>query len=423
MSLKGRSCWVVNIRMVRSEELSLEAMGRFVAASEEVRFESEDRQQLYGWVERVLVEQQFLQLGKAARGLVRRYIEKMTGLSRAQVTRLIARYAASGRVRVTVYRRRRFTQRYTGADIELLASVDEAHETLSGPATRRILEREFEVYKRPEYARLATISVAHLYNLRHRQRYRERLLHYTKTRPTTVAIGERRKPQPKGQPGFLRLDTVHQGDPPNGGEKGVYHINAVDEVTQWQVAGATPRISEAYLEPVLENMLRQFPFRILGFHTDNGSEFINRTVARLLEKLRIEQTKSRPRQSGDNGLVETKNGAVIRKHIGYGYIDARHADAINDFYREYLNPYLNYHRPCAQADVNMDEKGRKRIRYKRYQTPLETLSLLDKPAQYLRDGLSMNALQRVAAAIGDTDAARRMQQAKAKLFERLRLTA
>ena len=398
-------------------------MGRFVAASEEVRFESEDRQQLYGWVERVLVEQQFLQLGKAARGLVRRYIEKMTGLSRAQVTRLIARYAASGRVRVTVYRRRRFTQRYTGADIELLASVDEAHETLSGPATRRILEREFEVYKRPEYARLATISVAHLYNLRHRQRYRERLLHYTKTRPTTVAIGERRKPQPKGQPGFLRLDTVHQGDPPNGGEKGVYHINAVDEVTQWQVAGATPRISEAYLEPVLENMLRQFPFRILGFHTDNGSEFINRTVARLLEKLRIEQTKSRPRQSGDNGLVETKNGAVIRKHIGYGYIDARHADAINDFYREYLNPYLNYHRPCAQADVNMDEKGRKRIRYKRYQTPLETLSLLDKPAQYLRDGLSMNALQRVAAAIGDTDAARRMQQAKAKLFERLRLTA
>jgi transposase InsO family protein len=80
-------------------------------------------------------------------------------------------------------------------------------------------------------------------------------------------------------------------------------------------------------------MLRQFPFRILGFHSDNGSEFINKTVAQLLEKLLIEQTKSRPRQSGDNGLVETKNGAVIRKHIGYGYIDAGHADRINDFYR------------------------------------------------------------------------------------------
>ena len=409
--------------MVRSEELSLEAMGRFVAASEEVRFESEGRQQLYGWVERVLVGRQYAQLGKAARGLVRRYIEKMTGLSRAQGTRLIARYTATGRVQATVYRRRRFAQLYTGADIELLASVDEAHETLSGPATRRILEREVQVYGNQEYARLAAISVAHLYNLRKSQRYRERLLNYTRTRPTAVSIGERRKPQPQGQPGFLRLDTVHQGDQPNAGEKGVYHINAVDEVTQWQVAGATPRISEAYLEPVLEHMLRQFPFRILGFHTDNGGEFINKTVARLLEKLRIEQTKSRPRQSGDNGLVETKNGAVIRKHIGYGYIDASHADAINDFYREYLNPYLNYHRPCAQADVKIDEKGRKRVSYKRYQTPLETLSLLDKPAQYLREGLSMNALKRVAAAISDTDAARRMQQAKAKLFERLRLTA
>ena len=406
-----------------AEKLSLEAMGRFVEASEEIRFEGENRRQLYGWVERVLVEQQFLQQGKAARGLVRRYVEKMTGLSRAQVTRLVARYVSTGRVQPEVYRRRRFPQRYTGADIELLASVDEAHETLSGPATRRILEREHRVYGRAAYARLAAISVAHLYNLRHSRRYRERLLHYTKTRPAAVAIGERRKPQPQGQPGFLRLDTVHQGDQPGDGAKGVYHINAVDEVTQWQVAASTPRISEAYLEPVLENMLRQFPFRIQGFHSDNGSEFINRTVARLLDKLRIEQTKSRPRQSGDNGLVETKNGWVIRKHIGYGYIDASHAEAIDSFYREHLNPYLNYHRPCAQADVEIDQKGRKRVRYKRYQTPLETLLALDKPAQYLRDGLSMNALKRVAAAISDTDAARRMQQAKAKLFERLRLTA
>ena len=161
-------------------------------------------------------------------------------------------------------------------------------------------------------------------------------------------------------------------------------------------------------------MLRQFPFRILGFHTDNGSEFINRTVAELLNKLLIEQTKSRPRHSGDNGLVETKNGAIIRKHMGYGYIDAGHADPINSFYREHLNPYLNYHRPCAQADVEIDEKGRKRVRYKRYQTPLETLLALDKPAQYLRQGLSINTLKRIAAALSDTDAARRMQLAKAQ---------
>jgi transposase InsO family protein len=411
----------LNISVHEAEKLSLEAIGRFVEASEELRFEGENRQQVYGWVEQVLVQQEYAQQGKTARGLVRRYIEKMTGMSRSQVTRLIARYTATGRVRPTVYRRRRFPDRYTRADIELLASVDEAHETLSGPATRRILEREVELYGKQEYVRLAAISVAHLYNLRKSQRYRERRLNYTRTRPTVVSIGERRKPDPQGQPGYLRLDTVHQGDGPEA--KGVYHINAVDEVLQWQVVGSTPRISEAYLKPVLENMLRQFPFRIRGFHTDNGSEFINRTVAELLNKLLIEQTKSRPRHSGDNGLVETKNGAIIRKHIGYGYIQAGHADRLNDFYREYMNPYLNYHRPCAQADVEIDLRGRKRVRYKRYQTPLETLLKLDNPAQYLRQGLSINALKRIAAAISDTEAARRMQLAKNRLFERLRLTA
>ena len=411
----------MNVSVHQAEKLSLEGIRRFVAASEEIRFESADRQQVYAWVEGLLVGQQYARQGKAARGLLRRYIEKMTGLSRAQVTRLIARYAASGRVEPTVYRRRRFPERFTRADIELLAAVDEAHETLSGPATRRILEREYGLFNKAEYARLATISVAHLYNLRKSQRYRERRLNYTKTRPTTVAIGERRKPTPRGRPGYLRLDTVHQGDGPEG--KGVYHINAVDQVTQWQIAASAPRISELYLEPVLKAMMLQFPFRILGFHTDNGSEFINRTVEQLLNKLLIEQTKSRPRQSGDNGLIETKNGAVIRKHMGYGYIDAGHADRINSFYREFLNPYLNYHRPCAQAEVEIDHRGRKTVRYKRYQTPLETLLALDQPAQYLRQGLSIIALKRIGAALSDTDAARRMQQAKAKLFEQLRISA
>ncbi len=156
----------------------------------------------------------------------------------------------------------------------------------------------------------------------------------------------------------------------------MYHINAVDEVTQWQIVAATARISEAWLEPVLVALLRQFPFRIRGFHSDNGSEFINATVARLLNKLLIEQTKSRPRHSNDNGLVETKNGAVIRKHMGYGYLDAAHAEPLQHFYTAHFNPYLNYHRPCAQAEVEVDDKGRKRCFYRRYQTPLETLLAL-----------------------------------------------
>ena len=148
---------------------------------------------------------------------------------------------------------------------------------------------------------------------------------FTKTRPTPVSIGERRKPEPGGRPGYLRVDTVHQGD--LDGVKGVYHINAVDEVTQWQVVGAVEHISEAWLEPLLLSMLEQFPFRILGFHSDNGSEFINHNVETLLNKLLIEQTKSRPRHSNDNGLVESKNGAVIRKHMGFDHIASKHAEA------------------------------------------------------------------------------------------------
>ena len=406
--------------MHAAEKLSLEQIRGFIVASEELRFESDNRVQRYAWVERVLIEQQYVSQGKVARGLLRRYIEKMTGLSRAQVSRLIASYTASGWVRAAEYRRHRFAPRYTRADIELLASVDEAHETLSGPATQSILKREFEVYGKGEFQRLAQISNGHLYNLRKSQRYRERQLNYTKTRPTMVSIGERRKPDPRGEPGYLRLDTVHQGDSPTA--KGVYHINAVDEVTQWQVAAATARISEAYLLPVPEAMLRQYPFRIQGFHSGNGSEFLNRTVAQLLEKLRIEQTKSRPRHSGDNGLVETKNGWVIRKHIGYGYIDQAHAEKIDGFYRRHLNPYLNYHRPCAQPEIDIDSRGRKNVRYKRYRTPLETLLALEKPSQYLRHELSVHALQRIQMAHSDTDAARRMQQAKAKLFDQLQPT-
>jgi len=336
------------------------------------------------------------------------------------VTRLIARYRDQASVQPAPYKRHRFPQRYTRADVELLAAVDEAHETLSGPATRRILQREYQQYGKPEYQRLASISVAHLYNLRRHQRYREGRLNYTKTRPTAVNIAERRRPDPQGRPGFLRVDTVHQGD--RDSAKGVYHINAVDQVTQWQIVAAVPHISEMWLEPVLEAMLRQFPFSILGFHSDNGSEFINRNVASLLEKLRIEQTKSRPRRSNDNGLVETKNGAVIRKHMGYGYIAAAHAQAIQQFYVQHLNPYLNYHRPCAQADVEIDDRGRRRSFYHRYQTPLETLLALPNPAQYLRPGLSLTSLKRVALAVSDTEAAQRMQQAKRKLFEQFHPT-
>ncbi|MBV9480366.1 MAG: transposase family protein [Acidobacteria bacterium] len=401
--------------MQASEPLSLDQIQAFLQGSLGIQFEGTSRAEKYGWVEQILVQQQYLEQDRRGRGLIRQYLGKMTGLSRAQVTRLIGQYVQCGKVKVRAYRRHRFAQRYRGKDIELLARVDEAHDSLSGAATCHILDREYRVYGKQEYERLASISVAHLYNLRQRPKYRQQRLHYTKTRPTPVAIGERRRPDPQGRPGYLRVDTVHQGDAE--GNKGLYHINAVDEVTQWEIVGATPHISEAWLVPVLEAMLEQFPFLILGFHSDNGSEFINTVVAGLLDKLLIEQTKSRPRHSNDNGLAETKNGAVIRKHMGYGPMAAEQAVAVQQFYRNHFNPYLNFHRPCAQPELYTDEKGRTRRRYRLYLTPWESLQQVPRAAQCLRKGMSLAMLQRMAGAMSDTEAAQRMQRAKQKLFD------
>jgi transposase InsO family protein len=400
------------------EKLSLEQIRALVEAAEPVGFEGKGRAEVYEWITRLLREQGYRKHGKAARGLLRRYMETMTGRSRAQVTRLVARYIEHSEVKEVRQGRHRFPGRFTVGDLELLAKVDEAHETLSGPATKKILQREWELYRHAEYERLASISVAHIYNLRRRERYRQRRMNYTKTRAVQVAIGERRKPAPQGRPGYIRVDTVHQGD--LDGIKGVYHINAVDEVTQWQVVGSVGAIAQAHLEPVLRAILEQFPFPIRGFHSDNGSEFINDSVSGLLKRLLIEQTKSRPRQSNDNGLVESKNGAVIRKHMGYGYIAQRHAPDIHAFYQHSFNPYLNFHRPCGQPERIADARGKQKFVYRRYATPWETLREIARsapePSHLFKPGFNIPVLERIANAHSDTESAQFMQQAKRKLF-------
>jgi transposase InsO family protein len=400
--------------MEQERPMNLEQIRAFMAASEEIRFEGRNRKEIYNWVRRTAVEQEYHRQSKSGKGLLRSYLMKTTGLSRAQITRLLGQYVATGEVEAKGYLRRRFPTRYTRRDIELLAEVDEAHETLSGPATQKILYRAYYEFRETGYERLAGVSVAHLYNLRKTGTYRKRRVVYQATRPTMVSIGERRQPDPQGRPGYLRVDTVHQGD--QDGIKGVYHVNAVDEVTQWQVVGAAEQISEAWLMPVLEAMLEQFPFGIRGFHSDNGSEFINHTVAELLNKLLAEQTKSRPRHSNDNGLAECKNGAVVRKHMGYGHIRAAHAEAIHEFYREHFNPYLNFHRPCGVPEVVTGAKGKQRRIYCWYATPWEILRQLPDLARYLKPELTLEVMNQRAGSESDTASARRMQKAKQKLF-------
>lgn len=411
----------MTIRMSNLERLTLAEMEEFVATSRQVAWSAVEPGSGYKLIEGVLKAQQYRRLNKGQRGVVRRFLAKITALSRAQLTRLIRRWMDTRRIERKPARRPNFRRRYTDTDIASLAEVDAAHEDLSGPAVRHLCQRAWTVYGEEKFQRLAGISASHIYNLRRSMAYRKIRVRVEPTKGSKVSIGERRQPDPKGRPGYLRVDTVHQGQ--HDGKAGIYHLNAVDTVTQWQVVGSTETISEQHLIPVMEAMLHQFPFRILGFHCDNGSEFLNYKVVQLLTKLLVgEFTKSRAYRTTDNALVEGKNGAVVRKQIGYGAIGAEHAEAFQKFYTAYFNPYLNFHRPCGYATVATDGRGKRKrtYRHKDYQTPYEKLMSLKDWKQYLKTGVTAEMLQRHATGVSDTEAARRMQKAKLTLLTRCR---
>ena len=414
--------------MNEAQVRTLEQVRQVVAGTQALQFKAaQDDLGRYGWIDAVLRRFDYRQLKRAERGAVLAYLQRLSGYSRAQVTRLVSRWVG-GKVLVKKYRKpaHGFARRYTGADVALLAEVDRAMDTLSGPATTCVLRRQRDVFGDARFERLGSISVGHLYNLRNSAPYRARRVVLTKTRPTrAITIGVRKAPAPEGRPGFIRIDSVHQGD--QDGAKGLYHINAVDCVTQWEVVATVQTISEAHLLPVIEQMLEQFPFAVLGFHADNGSEYVNRKVAKLLEKLRVEFTRSRPRHSNDNGLAETKNGAVIRKLFGYEHIPQRHAVRFNTFCREYLNAFLNFHRPCLFATEVADPKKPGRIkrvyRPKDAMTPLDKLASLPDAASFLREGITFNDLHALARALTDVQAAEELQEARQVLFGRLRARA
>jgi len=403
--------------MTDSHIFSVAQLNAFLQIDQAIKFTALSKKEKYRWMEEVLTKFSYFSLRKKDRTIVRGYIMKMTGLSKSQTTELIFRKKKTGKIWSGSTRRHRFPRKYGPLDIALLVETDNSHQRLSGPATKTILKREYLVFKREEYQKIKDISVSHIYNLRNTRQYLSHSLTVKKTNPVKVRIGKRRKPDPEGKPGFLRVDTVHQGDQEN--EKGVYHINLVDEVLQWEIVGAVEGISEFYLRPLLEALLRQFPFMVLGFHSDNGSEYINKTIARLLNKLLIEQTKSRSRHCNDNALAECKNGSIVRKSMGYVHIPRRLAPAVNQFYQESFNVYLNFHRPCGYAAVITDKRGKQKKVYRQedYQTPYEKLKSLKNAEQYLNPGMSFAMLDKMAYAESDNQFAQEMQKAKEELFK------
>ena len=186
----------------------------------------------YAFIARTVRRFGYRGLKRADKSVVLRFLERVSGYSRQQLTRLVKR----GVARMPLTKRYRaprlgFARTYTDADVHLLAQTDSLHGTLSGLATKKLMalghpvERAFHVFGDVDYERLATLSVAHLYNgprpprLRRRTGYARHRQVWTKTRPVTIPIGERRAPAPNNQPGYLRVDSVHQGD--RDGVKGV----------------------------------------------------------------------------------------------------------------------------------------------------------------------------------------------------------
>jgi len=413
------------INMDETKLRTIAQLQEFLDATPEVSFSGaagEADTQRYAHISRVLRRFDYTQRSKRERGVVLAYLRHTSGYSRPQITRLVARWEGNRMAAIPLSKRYRapaapFPRKYTQTDVQLLVEMDRANEDVCGPAVVHLLRRAWRVYGDPRYERLAGLSVSHLYNLRKSTGYQARRTHFTKTRPVCNPIGVRKAPRPHGRAGWVRIDSVHQGD--LDGVKGVYHITCVDASSQWQVQACVEGISEAFLLPVLELVMAQFPFVIEGFHSDNGSEYINHQVAKMLDKLRIEQTKSRSRQSNDNALAESKNASVVRKHMGYSHIPQKYAKPINAFYEGVFNSWLNLHRPCLFATEVVSVKGKiiKRYKHKDVKTPLECLVLLnEKGLVKFRVGITLEDLLAQASDKTDLQAAREMQQAKADLF-------
>ena len=414
------------INMDETKLRTIAQLQEFLAATPEVKFAGaagDDHTQRYAHISRVLKRFEYLQCGKHDRGVVLAYLRRTSGYSRPQVTRLVARWQENRLAGVPLSKRygapaAPFARKYTGVDVSLLVQMDRAHEDVCGPAIAHLLRRAYTVYGDPRYERLADLSVSHLYNLRKSTGYQAQRSSFTKTRPVCNPIGVRKAPRPNGRAGWVRIDSVHQGE--LDGIKGVYHITCVDSVSQWQVQACVQGIGEAFLLPVLESVMAQFPFKIEGFHSDNGSEYINHKVAKLLEKLRIEQTKSRSRHSNDNALAESKNASVVRKHMGYSHIPKKYAKPINAFYEGVFNPWLNLHRPCLFATEVVSQTGKVKKVYKNKdaKTPLERLvALHEKSLVTFTAGVKLQDLLAQSMQQTDLQATQEMQKAKADLFE------
>ncbi len=363
------------------------------------------------WIQTTLVQFRYTSLGTRDRGVVIRSLLKVSGSSRHQLTRLIRQSVTTGRCTCRQRTTRGFSRRSTQADVLLLAELDRLHDTPCGAVIKKECERAL-AQGDDRCERLAAISVSHIDTLRTSTTDQRQRRQFTTPHSKPAPIGERRR----ASRGSLRVDRVHQGDQDT--RTGVSHITLVDEVTQFEICVSVERISEASVTPALELAMARLPFRIRGFHSDTGSECINKTVAKLLDTLLVEFTKSRTRHSHDNALVESTHGSVVRTLCGSQHIPQHWASQINDALLEPMYRSVNVHRPCLFPLTITDAQGKqiKRDPSERLMTPFEQLCAIEEIDTHLTDGQSLEALHEYAQAVTDTQAAEALQTARHTLF-------
>jgi hypothetical protein len=388
---------------------SLDQLRAFVKGGRQFTFKAKSIEDRYEIIERIVDKFDYPRLSKKEKHIVLAVLKIFTGYKKSQLHQLID-LSLAGKLSRKKYIRINIHHTYTGYDIELLEKTDELHYRLSAAATHEIMRREYEIFKKKEYENISHISFSHINNLRESDRYKAKYLHHTQARQ--ISIGETAKPNPNNIPGSIRVDTVSQSN--------VFHINSIDEITQWEAVVCVPQISEFYLLPALQSMLDQYPFIIFNFHSDRGSEFINRIVAHLLNKLLIHQTKSRSRHCNDNALVEGKNGSVIRKNLGFFHVNQSLVNKFNNFFKTWFNLYLNYHRPCGfVTEVITDFKGREKKIYGQYTTPFEKLKEISKEQNknFLKPGISFEKLDGIAYNMSDNEFTALMRKHQYELFD------
>jgi hypothetical protein len=408
----------MTIDMIDDHLVSVAQLTEFVKLNNSAKFKSNSSKvETYAWIDKSLGKFKYRYLKKKEKGIVKKYIMDMTGYSEGAVDKLIAQKMKTGRIVVKERTQNAFQRFYEPSDYSLLADVSNVTLNQNGRALQEMCKSMYLDFNDSRFERLSKISVSHLYNLKKTNVYQSKSLHYTKTNPVNVNIGERRKPQPFGKPGYVRVDSVHQGDLDK--QKGVYHVNLIDEVTQVEYIGTVEGISEYFLIPMLEEALSTFPFKVLGFHSDNGSEYINRQVASMLLKILADQTKSRSRHSNDNALVECKNGAIIRKYMGYSHIPKKYAERIHEFNKRFLNPYINFHRFSAYPTDYVDAKGKVKKKYETYMPPIQKLLSLPRCEEYLREGVTRESLVEESKRMNHFESAQKTFEERRKLFREI----